>query len=254
MFPLYSKEEIAEDKSKRHTKIVPFLIGENKPTVIICPGGAYEFVSFNNEGVEFANELNRNGYNAFMLVYRTGKNARFPAPMEDLARAVSFAKHNQKKFGIDAEEFSLFGSSAGGHLCAYFGARYEDFEKDYIGQKYSLRPKSIALSYPVISLCKETHEVTCHTLLGLHCTEDERRDKSVELIASETYPPTFLWHCEGDRTVPISNSIRFDEKLSELGVKHCFNRYKHGGHGIGLGYGTTADGWIHDAIKFMQSC
>ena len=253
MIPLYSKEETAALPSRRHTKIVPFLIGENKPTVILCPGGAYEFVSYNNEGVEFARELNKLGYNAFMLVYRTNKNAHFPAPMEDLARAICYVKHNAEKYNIDTEQFYICGSSAGGHLCAYFGARYEEFQKPYLGQSYDLRPKGIILAYPVISLIKETHEVTCHTLLGLHATDEEKKDKSVELIATESYPPTFLWHCDGDKTVPVSNSIRFDEKLSELGVKHAFNHYEKGGHGIGLGYGTTANGWIYDADKFLRS-
>lgn len=251
--PLYDEAEILSDSSKRNAKIVPFLIGENKPTVIICPGGGYEFVSINNEGYDFAKKFNELGFNAFMVVYRVGKNARFPSPMEDLARAICFVKRNAEKYNIDAENFYLCGSSAGGHLCAYFGTKYKDFEKPYMGQNYDLGPKGIILAYPVISLCKETHKGSCHNLLGSDCSDKEKRAKSVELIVTENYPPTFFWHCEADKTVPISNSIRLDEKLTSLDVKHRFNRYPNGAHGIGLADGTTAQGWIYDADKFLKS-
>ncbi len=251
--PLYSEIEVKSDPSKKHAKIVPFVIGENKPTVIICPGGGYEFISLINEGFDFAKKFNELGYNAFMLIYRVNRNARFPSPMEDLARAICFVKHNAEKYKADAENFYICGSSAGGHLCAYFGAKYKDFEKPYMGKNYDLRPKGIVLAYPVISLYKETHKGSCHTLLGHDCTEEEKRAKSVELIAEESYPPTFFWHCEADKTVPVSNSIRLDEKLSSLGVKHKFNLYPNGAHGIGLAKGTTAEGWIYDAEKFLRS-
>ncbi|MGN1419774.1 MAG: alpha/beta hydrolase [Acutalibacteraceae bacterium] len=251
MYSLYTKKEIDFCPSRKHAKIVPFVIGEGKPTVIICPGGAYQFVSYNNEGAEIAKQLNKLGYNAFMVVYRVGRHARFPAPMEDLARAISFVKYNAGRFQINAEDFYLCGASAGGHLCAYFGAKYPDFEKPYCGKTYDLRPKGIILSYPVISLVEETHEVSCLTLLG-ECDYEEKRRRSVEFLVGSDYPPTFFWHCEGDKTVPISNSIRLDEKLSQLGVVHQFNRYPKGGHGIGLGFGTTAQGWIYDAVKFLQ--
>ena len=251
--PLYGEDEIRSASSKRKAKIIPFVIGENKPTVIICPGGGYEFVSINNEGYDFAKKFNGLGLNAFVVVYRVGKNARFPSPMEDLARAICFVKRNAEKYNIDAENFYLCGSSAGGHLCAYFGAKYKDFEKSYMGKNYDLRPKGIVLAYPVISLYKDTHEGSCRTLLGNHCTDEEKRAKSVELIADESYPPTFFWHFETDKTVPVSNSIRLDEKLSSLGVKHKFGRYPVGTHGIGLADGTTAEGWIYEADKFLRS-
>lgn len=100
---LYSEEEILREPSRAHAKIVPFIIGANAPTAIVCPGGAYQFISYNNEGAEYAKALNRRGYNVFMLVYRVGLNARFPFPMEDLARAICFVKHNAGKYSINAD-------------------------------------------------------------------------------------------------------------------------------------------------------
>lgn len=249
---LYSQEEIKQNRSKRFSKLVPFIIGQNKPTVIVCPGGAYQFISMNNEGADYAKAFNERGYNVFMLNYRTGAHARFPAPMEDLARAIQFAKSCSKDYNIDMENFYICGSSAGGHLAAYFGARYTDFEKPYKNILYPLRPKGIILAYPVISMKDETHELSRDLLLGLGSGENEKLDKSVELIADENYPPVFFWHCDDDKTVPVSNSIRFAERLLQVNATHKFMKFSSGGHGIGLGNGTSAEGWIDEACKFIE--
>lgn len=250
-YPLYSKEEIEKEPSRAFASVIPFLIKKHAPAVIVCPGGAYEFLSFNNEGGDYARAFNQAGYNVFMLNYRVAANAHYPNPMEDLARAICVVKAHAAAFCVNAEKLVICGSSAGGHLCAYFAERYAEFENLYHGKQYSLRPSAVVLSYPVISMVEETHEITRIRLLGLHSTPEEQMDKSVELIAGESYPPAFFWHCEGDKTVPISNSIRFDERLTEKGVKHVFMRYPLGGHGIGLARNTTADGWFEKAIEFL---
>lgn len=252
MYSLYTKEEIKQDRTRRFAKIVPFIAGVDLPTVIVCPGGAYQFVSYNNEGADFAEAFNKLGYNVFMLIYRVGANAHFPNVHEDLARAISFVKRHGDKFGADKEKIILCGSSAGGHLCASFAAAYKDFEKPYLGQIYPLKPKALVLAYPVISLCEDTHTVSCETLLGRDASYAQKKSLSVEYIAKEDFPPTFFWHCQGDKTVPVSNSIRLDLKLTELGVKHQFNCYPKGGHGIGLGFASPASGWIYDADVFLR--
>lgn len=251
-YPLYSKEEIEKEPSRAFSSVIPFLIKKNAPTVIVCPGGAYEFLSFNNEGGDYARAFNKAGYNVFLLNYRVAANAHYPNPMEDLARAICFVKAHAAAFCVNAEKLVICGSSAGGHLCAYFAARYGEFETVYHNKQYSLRPSAVVLAYPVISMIEETHEITRLRLLGLHPTPDEEKDKSVELIADETYPPAFFWHCEGDKTVPISNSIRLDERLSKMGVKHVFMRYPRGGHGIGLARNTTAAGWFEKSVEFLN--
>ena len=251
-YPIYTKEEIEAEPSRALVTVIPFLIKKHAPTVIVCPGGAYEFLAFNNEGGDYARAYNKAGYNVFLLNYRVATNAHYPNPMDDLARAICFVKAHAAAFCVNAEKLVICGSSAGGHLCAYFGARYGEFENIYYSKQYSLRPQAIVLSYPVISMVEQTHEITRLRLLGLHPSREEEEDKSVELIADENYPPVFFWHCEGDKTVPISNSIRFDDRLTKMGVKHVFNRYVRGGHGIGLARGTTASGWFDDAVDFLK--
>lgn len=246
---LYSEEEIHADKSRKAATAVFSLVGNNAPTVIICPGGAYEFISYINEGSDFAKGFNRAGYNVMIVNYRVSENARYPKPMEDLARAVKLARDNAEKYALDKDRIFIIGSSAGGHLCAYYGARYKKFT--YIAPDANLRPTGVVLCYPVVSMEYEGHFETRRNLLSRDFTKEECIDKSVELIADESYPPVFFWHCKDDGAVPVSNSLRLNDRLNEVGVKHQMNIYETGGHGCGLAIGKEPEGWFDEMLKFI---
>ena len=62
--------------------------GKQHPFALICPGGGYGMVCSFVEGLPYARELNKRGYHAFVLYYRVKKKARYPAPQEDLERAI----------------------------------------------------------------------------------------------------------------------------------------------------------------------
>ena len=40
--------------------------------------------------------------------------------------------------------------------------------------------------------------------------------------------------------------------LSSLGIETEFHKYPRLEHGFGLGVGTTADGWIDEAVAFWE--
>jgi acetyl esterase/lipase len=41
--------------------------------------------------------------------------------------------------------------------------------------------------------------------------------------------------------------------LRKAGTPVEFHKYRNLGHGFGLGKGTSADGWIFDAIRFWET-
>lgn len=249
---VYSAQQIYRDKSKKHVKMTPFLVGSNAPCVVVCPGGAYEWVSKVKEGIDFALALNERGYNAFVLSYSTAKHAKFPAPMNDLAACITYIKKNADMMNVDATNIHIMGASAGGHLCAYFGENHELFQTEDDEKTYSLKPNSIVLAYPVISMSEDFHRVSKLKLLGANPTAKEVHDKSMEFNVSENYPPTFFFHCKDDLSVPVSNSTRFDIALTDAKVEHKMKLFDKGGHGVGLGKNTDADGWIDEAVEFMD--
>ena len=59
--------------------MVPKCVYEGiRSAVIVCPGGAYESLSFFNEGYETAKRLEGAGYRSFVLNYRCSPN-RYPS-------------------------------------------------------------------------------------------------------------------------------------------------------------------------------
>ena len=69
---------------------------------------------------------------------------------------------------------------------------------------------------------------------------------------SESNPPTYA--CVGDRD-GIANwrvmQVRL-EAMQQAGIDTEFHVYSGLGHGFGLGTGTSAEGWINDAVAFWE--
>ena len=70
---------------------------------------------------------------------------------------------------------------------------------------------------------------------------------------SENYPPAFITVSEDDRIVNVLVVDRRVENLRNAGIDVEYRKYKHAGHGFGLGVGTDAEGWIEHAIDFWES-
>ncbi len=246
-------EEQAEEAE--NVVLIPFLLKDKKdaPCVILCPGGGYTRVACHNEGIPVAEELNRRGYQAFLLNYRVYPSL-YPAPEQDLVRAIRFVRANREKLGVDPENVMIMGFSAGGHLCACVGALYDHIEDpthryDHI----SARPDKICLSYPVISFMEDCHEGSLIHHLGENATEEKKKTLSAEMLTSRDYPPTFLWACQDDDVVPVSNTERMAASLKNKKAPYEMKLYPEGGHGLGLAEGTGAQGWLDEMESFFTS-
>lgn len=229
-----------------------------KPAVIVCPGGGYENHATRSEGLLMAEEMEKAGYHAFVLLYRVKPN-EYPLPQLDLALAIKYVRANAEKYGIDADNLMLMGSSAGGHLCAGLPLVYDEIEEELkaynpqLAKRYegiSIRPQKLCLNYAVISLVTEMHEGSALALTG---ERHELRDRlSVDLHLDGSYPKTFAWACEDDELVPVSNTKRLDAALTKNGVEHRTEIFPSGGHGCGLAHGTSAQSWLEDMLAYMR--
>lgn len=225
---------------------------QNSPAVIICPGGGYEEVCFSGEGTPIMHFMEANGYRAFMLKYRVGKDGVYPAPQEDLARAIQYVRAHAKEYQINPNDICVIGGSAGGHLCASEAALYKQFEP---GCGISARPDKIVLCYPVISMEKEIHEGSARALTGGEQGETAslRYDLSVEYLVNSDYPPTFVWTCADDDCVPPSNAVRMGEALKNANVPHELHVYPTGGHGCALAFSKSAYDWSRAMLEFLKN-
>ena len=226
-------------------ELKPYLIKDDKkhPFVIICPGGGYGLVSSHIEGVPFAEELNKRGYHAFVLFYRVRKKARYPQPQEDLKRAISEVFEHAEEWNLDTSNWSLWGSSAGGHLVASM------FIEDWNIPK----PSALVLIYPVITLGENTHRGTRKNLLGKNPTKEMIDKLSIHLHINSDFPRTYFWNGTTDKSVNPINSDLLEEAFKKANVRYKRDVFSGVGHGVGLGKKTNAKEWFEHAIEFMKN-
>ncbi len=232
----------------------------DRPVALIAPGGAYTAVSIAGEGMDTADILRNAGYAVAVLNYRCCPND-YPAPQEDLALAVKFIRANAEKLRVNGEDLLVIGYSAGGHLAAsgsLYASEIEETlmrelrtEAPLLAQKYdgiSVKPDKLCLAYPLTG-DDPTGECFCN-LVG---SKKELIEKMVVYrFVDESYPACFLWACEDDPLVPISNSTKMADALREVGVPYALRLYPTGGHGFGIAKGTSAEGCIEEMIRFFR--
>jgi len=221
--------------------------GKKHPFALICPGGGYTMVCSHVEGEPFAERLNALGYSAFVLFYRCRDKARYPAPMEDLARALKDILSRAEELQVETEGYSVWGSSAGGHLAASFGTEAMGYPKFGLPM-----PGTLVLCYPVITMGEKTHAGSRRNLLGKNPPAELIELTCVEKQVTGAYPPCFVWCGDVDRVVDPENSRNLALALQENAVPYRFTEYPGVDHGVGLGQGLACEGWLEDAVDFWQ--
>ncbi|HAC40946.1 MAG TPA: hypothetical protein DCF48_05195 [Rikenellaceae bacterium] len=199
--------------------------------VVICPGGAYIFVSSYNEGVYTAESLTRNGIAAAVVKYRL-PNGHHEVPLEDVQNALRYCRSHAAMWGI--QKLGIMGFSAGGHLAATASNLFTDAET---------RPDFSVLIYPVISLDDAiTHKLSKESILGPR--KDLKDSLSLETRITENTPPTFIALSADDSGVNPENSLRYFQALLRSGIPSQMYIYPTGGHG----WGFTTNEYGSDAI------
>lgn len=204
---------------------------KNAAAVIVCPGGGYNYVAYNKEGLEVAEWLNSLGITALVLKYRTPKNR--DGAFQDLQRALSLTRANAKKWNINPKKLGLIGFSAGGHLAAKASNLFENrsYSPIDVVDKQNIRPDFVILVYPAYL---------------------EREGKIAgELNLKAKISPTLIVHNEDDKNF-IAGSRIYHAALDKAKVKNDFLLYKAGGHGYGLRSDKDVGTWTEDAAEWLR--
>lgn len=265
--PIYSMEAIKEKHSLGTVRLSYFEnpTGRRDKYVIICPGGGYAHCVTEAEGFTIAAKVNELGYAAFVLEYRTGFNCSPYAPMEDLAMAILHIETNADRFHVDPKDYAICGFSAGGNLAGIYGSHTYGFER--YGTE---RPGALLLGYPWTNVnhwMQHAYWNVWIVLVGFWLTERgnlymfgaqpsrKKRDSlCVQHWITEDYPDTYMFAGSQDILVPASlHTDIMAEALEEHHVNYQYHKYFRVPHGIGIGMGTKAEGWLDEAIAFWQN-
>jgi len=207
---------------------------ENGAAVIICPGGGYGMCVMSYEGNDIGRWFAARGVSAFVLRYRVAPH-KHPLPGNDVRKAIARVRKEAATFEIDPNRIGVMGFSAGGHLAATAGTRFDKDES---------RPDFMILAYPVISMEKGvTHMGSRRNLLGEAASPELVREMSLETQVTRHTPPTFIFQTDQDRAVPAENALRFVSALRKVGISCEFHLFREGRHGVGLGRHEGSSKW-----------
>jgi acetyl esterase/lipase len=215
-FDIYTEAEKRDEPAKAHTGLFFHRGQPGAPFAIIAPGGGFAYVGSVHEGFPYAAEISTAGFNAFVLKYRVGQGGAVAT--RDLAAAVTFVFRSADALGVRTGGYSLWGSSAGARMAASIGSH----GVVRFGGAEVPKPSAVVMAY------------TAHADLS----SDE--------------PPTFVVVGERDGISPPSAMEQRVSALRGLGTEVEYRVFPGVGHGFGLGIGTSAEGWVDEAIRFWK--
>lgn len=225
---------------------------------LIIPGGGYTHIAMDHEGHQVAKRLADQGYCAFVLKYRLPsakqQTDKRIAPIQDAQRALTLIKQQITNIPLVGAKVGVLGFSAGGHLASTLSTHFDtDYHQSGLATQ-QLRPDFSVLVYPVITMEEGvTHNGSKEKLIGPQCTpEDSVRFSNEHNVNSQT-PPTFLIHAQDDKTVPIENSYRYQQKLNQYNISNSLFSYAIGGHGFGMHNKQEPREWFDSMLDWLNN-
>jgi acetyl esterase/lipase len=215
-YEIYTWPQKQQEPSRDNTGLIYFRGRPGAPFAIISPGGGFAYVGSLHEGFPYAAAISKKGYNAFVLRYRARQGEAIAT--QDLAAALSYIFRQADRLGVSTDDYSVWGSSAGARMAAAIGSHgVAPFGGDNLP-----KPAAVVMAY------------TGHA----DVSSDE--------------PPTFVVVGERDGIAPPFAMERRIAALRHAGTVVEYHKYPNLGHGFGLGTGTSAEGWIDDALRFWD--
>ncbi len=238
------------------TVFLPLVANATKTGVVVAPGGSYTHLAMEKEGFAFARWLNERGVAAFVLQYRLGPKYHHPVELEDAQQAIRMVRAHATEWSVATDHVGMWGSSAGGHLAATAGTKFDSGKADAsdVVARQGSKPDFLVLSYPVITFHEpDLHRGSLKNLLGGSPDPALVDSLSAETQVTRDTPPTFLFATTDDKTVPVINSVMFYSALVKAGVPVEMHLFQHGGHGAGLATGNPQlSDWPDLLAKWMR--
>ncbi|MCI9338416.1 MAG: alpha/beta hydrolase [Lachnospiraceae bacterium] len=236
------KKEVVILNGERNVSLTVYLLdvgGEfrtitRRPLVLVLPGGGYQFCS-EREADPVALSYLKAGYHAAVLRYSVSAHSQWPNPLQDYEQAMEFLKEKAREWNIYADRIAVIGFSAGGHLAAAAATMSKN------------RPAAAILGYAVAGA----------DVKGCSPTAPD----TVSAVDRRT-PPCFLFHTRNDNVVPVMNSIKFMEALTEHDITFESHIYSYGPHGFST-CDTSVQGqstrrsrrvpnWVPDSVGWLR--
>jgi acetyl esterase/lipase len=179
------------------------------------------------------------GYTVFAINHRATPRFHYPAPVEDVQRAVRFVRHHAQQFGIDPNRLGAVGGSSGAHLIGLVAllaqAGISD-DPDPVNREPATL-QTVVLRAAPSDLQKMSHGAVVLLMERLSTADGEKLYSAASPIThvSSASPPVLLLHGDSDDTVPFEQSVAMEGALRRANVPVKLVRVAGGEHGPNFG-------------------
>ncbi|MBD3421709.1 MAG: prolyl oligopeptidase family serine peptidase [Chitinivibrionales bacterium] len=222
------------------TANLPFLVEirpaqPNGTAVIICPGGGYEMLVYEKEGIHPAMKFVEIGCTCFILFYRHRPYGH-PIPLYDAIRSMRLVRSLCESYGFRSDCIGIMGFSAGGHVAALTSTHADDGEKRHKDpiERVGSHADFVILVYPVISGLDYAHARSIQNIVGSTPSPSSREEVSAHLHVTQTTPPTIITRGRIDPVVPVENALLYYDALQRNTVKSHLLVEPYTEHGYGF--------------------
>jgi acetyl esterase/lipase len=214
----------------------------------------------NSQSQLYAKALATGGYTVFAVNHRSLPRFRYPAPVEDVQRAVRYIRHNAKTYGIRADRIGASGGSSGGHLVSMLGTldgKGNPTDLDPVERESAKVQCVVARAAPVNFLTGSNGQF----LLGLPRPLPEAKDTleyRTHIEASPIShvtpddPPFLLMHGDKDEAVNIGQSEEMEAKLKAAGIPVKFLRIAGASHGPTFPGATNPPDYLAEMVRWFN--
>ena len=204
--------------------------------IVIAPGGGFQSLSINREGIELAEALSKKGITAFVLKYRLNKTetndparemmdklkdrtafeknslATIKLAAQDGKNALKYVRDNASKYGIDVKKVGIIGFSAG---------------------------STVAMETVLDNTADQLPDFVANIYGG-------PREDLLKMAAPEKKVPMFVCAASDDQLKLAPRSIQLYNKWLDAGQSVELHMYAKGGHGFGTGkQHLPVDSWLN---------
>ena len=199
------------------------------PVIIAIHGGA--FMMGNKEGGDLQPMLQavKKWYAVVTVNYRLSNEAKFPAAIDDIQKAIVFIKENAKAYNLNGDKIATWWDSAWGNLASLAGTMWNIKDNtdvqavvDRFGPIYFstmdeeftalwVTPKMGNTNSPNSPESKYLWQT-----IGTQEAEVLVKQASPQTYISKNSPAFFIQHGTLDTNIPITQSENFAEKLKNV--------------------------------------
>ena len=208
----------------------------------------------------YADALTKAGYTVFAVNHRAAPRFHFPAPVEDVQRAVRFIRYHARDYGIDPARIGAAGGSSGGHLVEMLGVldgKGNDSDPDPVNRVSAKVQCVVARAAPadMAQMARTTTGAVIGSFMGGLPESDPKAylEASPVRHVSPDDAPVLLLHGDRDQTVPFEQALLMQKALEKAGVKNKLLVIPGGAHGPTFGNPKNPPDYLGEMVHWFDS-